>query len=392
MNTILFSCQLITPFETISNGMVAWDTEGRIIFAGPVKKGAHIVGDRIDLKGMIVTPGLIDIHVHGGYGIAFGSGNLSEELKKYSKWVTRFGVTGFVISITGPSHDFILHTIKAYIPILEESFDGAQPLGLHLEGPFINPQKHGAFNPAWIRPPSLKEMRAYLDAGEGWIRHVSLAPELEGADKIADLLNDSGIKVALGHSDADYETASRALHGEFTHVTHTFNAQSPFHHRQPGVVGAVLNSEEASAELIADGVHVHPAAMRILMRCLGSERIVLITDAMPGAGLPDGSYTLLGQQAVVKDGKALLPNGTIAGSTATMDTCVCNMVEKVGIPFTDAVRMAAYNPAEVIGVDDNIGSLTPGKKANIVVFDKNLNVRMTFINGNLVYEEKKNGK
>ena len=154
----------------------------------------------------------------------------------------------------------------------------------------------------------------------------------------------------------------------------------------------MLDSEKVSAELIADGVHVHPATMRILIHCLGVERIVLITDAMPGAGLPDGSYTLLGQQAVVKDGKALLPNGTLAGSTTTMDTCIRNMVEQVGIPFADAVRMAAYNPAEAIGVDDSIGSLTLGKKANIAVFDKNLNVKMTFINGNLVYKEKKNGK
>jgi len=374
------------------DGAVAWDRGGRIIFTGPVKKGVNIVGDRIDLKGMTAAPGLIDIHVHGGYGIAFGLGNLGEELKKYSEWVTRFGVTGFVISITGPDPDFILSTIRAYVPLLEEDFTGAQPLGLHLEGPFINPQKHGAFDPSWIRQPSLKEMGAYLDTGKGWIRHVSLAPELQGADKIADFLCDSGVQVALGHSDADYETANRALRGKFTHITHIFNAQSPLHHRQPGVVGAVLNSEGASAELIADGVHVHPAAIRILMRCLGSERIVLITDAMPGAGLPDGSYTLLGQQATVKDRKALLPNGTLAGSTATMDTCVRNMVEQVGVPFADAVWMATYNPAKVIGADNSIGSLAPGKKANITVFDKNMNIKMTFINGNLMYEEKTNGE
>ena len=392
MNTILSSCQLVTPFETIPDGAVAWDSEGKIIFAGPENKSEYIAGNRIDLKGMTAAPGLIDIHVHGGNGIAFGLGNLAEELKKYSKWVAHFGVTGFIITITGPDPDFILRTIRAYIPLLEEDYHGAQPLGLHLEGPFINPQKHGAFNPAWIRPPSLKEMRAYLDAGKGWIRHVSLAPELSGADEVADLLSDSGVRAALAHSNADYKTASRALRGKFTHVTHSFNAQSPLHHRQPGVVGAVLSSEKVSAELIADSVHVHPAAMRILTRCLGVERIVLITDAMPGAGLPDGTYTLLGQQAVIKNGKALLPDGTLAGSTATMDVCVRNMVGQVGVSFADALRMAAYNPAEVIGIDDSIGSLAPGKKANIAVFDKNLNVKMTFINGNLVYEEKNNGK
>jgi len=390
MNTILFSCQLVTPFETISDGVVAWDTKGKIIYAGSSKEGAHLTGNRIDLKGMIAVPGLIDIHVHGGYGIAFGFGDLSEELNKYSEWVTHFGVTGFVLSITGPDSDFILQAIRAYIPLFERDFIGAQPLGLHLEGPFINPQKHGAFNPTWIRLPSLKEMGTYLDAGEGWIRQVSLAPEMEGVDQIADLLNNSGVRVALAHSNANFETASRALRGKYSHVTHTFNAQTPLHHRKPGVVGAVLSSEGVSAELIADGVHVHPAAMQILTRCLGAERIVLISDAMPGAGLPDGTYPLLGQQVAVQNGKALLPNGTLAGSTATLDACVRNMVELAGVPFANAVRMASYNPAKVIGVEDNIGSLTPGKKANITVFDENLNVKMTFSNGSLAYEEKNN--
>jgi len=391
MNTILFSCQLITPFETISDGMVAWDAKGKIIYAGSAKEGAHISGKHIDLKGMTAVPGLIDIHVHGGYGIAFGFGDLSKELNKYSEWIARFGVTGFVLSITGPDHDFILQAIREYIPLFEKEFAGAQPLGLHLEGPFINPQKHGAFNPTWIRLPSREEMSAYLDAGKGWIRQVSLAPEMEGADQIAGLLSSADVCVALAHSNADFETASRALRGKYTHVTHTFNAQTPFHHRKPGVVGAVLSSDNVSAELIADGVHVHPVAMQILTRCLGAERIVLISDAMPGAGLPDGTYTLLGQQVAVRNGKALLPDGTLAGSTATLDACVRNMVELAGVPFDNAVRMASYNPAEVIGSEDNIGSLAPGKKANVAIFDKNMNVKMTFINGKIAYEGKNNG-
>ncbi|MCD6576668.1 MAG: N-acetylglucosamine-6-phosphate deacetylase [Anaerolineaceae bacterium] len=386
MNTILSSCQLVTPFKTIPNGAVAWNAEGRIIFAGSEINAAHITGNRINLTGMTAAPGLIDIHVHGGFGIEFGLGNIGEELKKYSDWVAHFGVTGFIITITGPNPDFILHTIRAYVPLLGIDYHGAQPLGLHLEGPFINPQKHSAFNLTWIRKPSLKEMGLYLDAGEGWIRHVTLAPELEGADEVADLLSNSGVQVALGHSNANYETASRALRGPFTHVTHTFNAQSPFHHRQPGVVGAILNSESASAELIADGIHIHPAAMQILTRCLGTERIVLITDAMPGAGMPDGIYTFLEHEVTIQDGKALLPNGTHAGSTATLDACVRNMVELVGISFADGLRMAAFNPAKVIGADANIGSLAPGKKANIAVFDESMNVKMTFVNGNLIYK------
>jgi len=381
MTTILSSCQLITPFEVIPDGAVVWDSEGKIIFVGPEEEVNHITGERIDLNGMTVAPGLIDIHVHGGNGIMFGYGNLAEDLIKYSDWVAQFGVTGFVISITGPDPDFILGAIRAYIPLLEKDYRGAQPLGLHLEGPFINPKRRGAFNPTWIRHPSVEEMQSYLDTGRGWIRHVTLAPELENAGKVADILGDAGIQVALGHSDADYETASRALRGRFTHITHTFNAQSPFHHRRPGVVGAVLNSNGASAELIADGVHVHPAAMRLLTRCLGAEHIVLITDAILGAGLPNGSYTLLGQHVEISGGKSLLSDGTLAGSTATLDACVRNMIERAGIQIPDAVRMATYNPAKVIQADDHIGSLEIGMTANIIVFDKDLNIKMTFING-----------
>jgi len=392
MNIILSSCQLITPFETIPDGALAWDAKGKIIHSGPTGGAEHISGKRIDLKGLTAAPGLLDIHVHGGFGTTFGLGDLSEELEKYSDWAAQFGVAGFVVSITGPDPDFILRAIHTYVPLLERDYHGAQPLGLHLEGPFINPKKHGAFDPTWIRQPSLKEMQAYLDAGKDCIRHVTLAPELQNADKVADLLDDKGIPVALGHSDTDYQTASHALQGKFTHVTHTFNAQSSFHHRQPGVVGAVLDSSGATAELIADGVHVHPAAIRVLVRCLGTDRIILITDAMPGAGLPDGSYTLLGQHVEVKDSKALLPNGTLAGSTATLDACVRNMVELAGVQFPDAVRMASYNPAKLIREDDSIGSLSPGKMANIVVFDSGMNIKKTFIKGNLVYEEKSDGK
>ncbi len=189
------------------------------------------------------------------------------------------------------------------------SFPGAQPLGLHLEGPYLNPEQKGTFHPAWLRSPVIEEVRALLVDGRGWIRQMTLAPELPHATEVAALLRDASVTAALGHSNTDYTTASQALAGPFTHVTHTFNAQRGFHHREPGVLGAVLASDAVTAELIADTVHVHPGAMKVLLRCLGTERVVLVTDAMAAAGLGDGKYELLGHAVFVKNGAARQANG-----------------------------------------------------------------------------------
>jgi N-acetylglucosamine-6-phosphate deacetylase len=258
---------------------------------------------------------------------------------------------------------------------------------LHLEGPFLNKQRKGAFNPNWLRMPSLNEAEAFVKAGKGWIRQMTLAPELPGALEIAAYFRAAGILVSLGHTDTDYETASAALKGNFTHVTHTFNAQSGFHHRKPGVFGAILTSNEITAELIADTVHAHPGAMKILVRCLGTDRIVLITDAMPGAGLPDGVYNLVGLEVTVKDGHANLADGTIAGSTVLLNQCVRNVNQLVGVPFHEAVKMASLNPARAMGLSNRLGSIAVGKEANLVVLDRDANVNMTMVKGHIVYTQ-----
>jgi N-acetylglucosamine-6-phosphate deacetylase len=190
----------------------------------------------------------------------------------------------------------------------------------------------------------------------------------------------------LGHSNTDYETAARALAGDFSHVTHTFNAQTGLHHREPGVVGAVLTSEMVSAELIADGVHVHPAAMQVLVKCLGAERVCLITDAMPGAGLPDGNYKLLEQDVQVTNGTARLADGTLAGSTATMDQCLRNMAGISGVSLAQAARMATANPARVLGMDSRLGALLPGRQADITLLSPDLQVRMTIKDGRIIFK------
>jgi len=387
MVTTLYPQKLITPDAVITQGCVQWDENGTILFAGAITQAPFNKDTAIDATTLTAVPGLIDMHVHGGFGITFGLGELAIGLEEYAQKVVQYGVTGFILTISGPDSAFLTDRIARYAALLEKKYDGAQPLGIHLEGPFLNPARHGAFNPDWIHGISIMEMQRYIDAGQGWIRHVSLAPELDGSAQAAQLLERNGIRAALGHSDADYETAAQALAADFTHVTHTFNTQSGLHHRRPGVVGAILTSERASAELVADGQHVHPAAVRILVKCLGPERVCLITDAMPGAGLPDGSYQLLGREVQVVNGAARLPDGTIAGSTVMMNDCLRNMATLVNTPLPDAARMAATNPARVLGYGDKLGRLIKGYTADIALLDGDLRVKMTIRKGKIIFKE-----
>jgi N-acetylglucosamine-6-phosphate deacetylase len=387
MSIILERATIISPFKVIENGTLIIGEDGRIDYCGNREQAPKVNGKCLNLKGKIVAPGFIDIHVHGGYGVTFGIGDLAEELEKYSQWVVSGGVTGFLLSITAPDADSIFKIIRAYVKILEAGVSGATALGLHLEGPFLNPEKKGAFNPQWLHAPNPEEAKKYLGLGKGWIKQITIAPELPNAREVAALMHKAGVMVALGHSNTDYETASEALNGDYTHITHSFNAQSGFNQRAPGVFGAVMASEHSTAELIADGVHVHPGAMKVLLRSLGKDRICLITDAIPGAGWPDGEYHFIGEHVTVKDGKAILDDGTIAGSTVQMNQCVRNVNQLVGTTLQDAVQMASINPARVIGEAKTIGSLEPGKWANLVVMDEKVNINITMIKGRIVYNK-----
>jgi N-acetylglucosamine-6-phosphate deacetylase len=381
----LYYTTIITPVEVIERGAVVISDEGKILYTGLLEDAPRVGGLQIDLRGRFVAPGFIDIHTHGGNGVAFGKDNPGEELRSYSEWVAGTGVTGYQCSLAAPSLQALVEIVSGYAEAMQAGVEGAEPLGIHLEGPYLNKERKGAFNPSWLRLPELAEAEAVLKAGQGWVRQITLAPELPGAQQIAALFRQQGVVVALGHSNTDYETASAALKGNFTHVTHTFNAQSGFHHRQPGVFGAVMASDEVTAELIADTVHAHPGAVKVLVRCLGTDRVVLITDAMSGAGFPDGEYDLVGQKVLVKDGNATLADGTIAGSTATLGRCVRNMHQLVGLPLAQAVKMASLNPARAMGFASRLGSIAVGKDASLVVIDEDVNVYMTIVKGKVVY-------
>ncbi|MBM4429124.1 MAG: N-acetylglucosamine-6-phosphate deacetylase [Chloroflexi bacterium] len=386
MVTTLYGVTVLTPKERMEQTAIIISDEGRIAYVGSLEQAPRLNGPLLDLRGLIVAPGLIDMHVHGGHGVSFGAGEGAlADLRVYSEWVVTTGVVGFVPSLAAPDAQSLLRLIRAHAQALEADMPGAEALGLHLEGPFINAEKRGAFCPTWVRSPSMDEARALLRAGRGWIRQITLAPELPGAEQVARLFRAAGVVVAMGHTNADYDTAIAALRSDWTHVTHTFNAQRGFEHREPGALGAVLSSEQVTAELIADLVHVHPAAIKILVRCLGSDRVVLVTDAVTAAGLPDGTYELLDQTVFVRSGQARLADGTFAGSTARLNQCVHNMHQQGGVALSEAVQMASLNPARAMGLADRLGSMHAGKDASLVVLDEQANVRLAMVRGKIVY-------
>ncbi|UCF59958.1 MAG: N-acetylglucosamine-6-phosphate deacetylase [Anaerolineaceae bacterium] len=387
MSTALINTTVLTPKKLLEDSAVVISDEGKIIYVGPMEDAPHVDGRQLDLNGYIVAPGFIDVHVHGGRGIVFGlPDGLEDSLHKYSEWVAQTGVTGFLLSIAAPDAELLAAIIEVYAEIFEKEMPGAEPLGLHLEGPFLNREKKGAFNPAWLREPNLDETEAFIKAGRGWIRQVTLAPELPGAEEVASKFREAGVVVAMGHTNTDFETASAALRGNWNHVTHTFNAQRGFGHRSPGVFGAILASDDVTTELIADLIHVHPGAMKILVRSVGVDRVVLITDAMPGAGLDDGVYDLVGHEVTVKGGIATLEDGTLAGSTAQLNQCVGNTMREVGVTLNHAVQMATLNPARAMGLEDRLGMVAEGKDASLIVIDEDVNVFLTMVKGEIVYQ------
>jgi len=373
---------VITPFKIIEDGAV-------LIEGKKIKKVGKIDEVKIssslktiDAEEKYIVPGFIDLHTHGGGGYDILVDANYDAINKLSGFYAIHGVTSFLATTATAPHDVLKNAMKTLREAIEKGTGGAQILGIHLEGPWISKKKPGAQPVQWIRPPSFEEfMKLYEESGKN-IKLVTIAPEVEGGLEFAKKLRELGVTVAIGHSAANYEEVVEAVKYGVSHAAHTFNAMNGFHHRKPGTIGAVLSMDEITAEVIADCVHVHPAAIKILVRAKGVDKICLITDSTPYAGMPDGEYTFAGMiKVIVKNGACRLPTGQLAGSVLTMDHAVKNMVEKIGLSLKNAIRMATHNPAKVIGVDDVKGSLETGKDADIVILSKKLEVEMTIING-----------
>jgi N-acetylglucosamine-6-phosphate deacetylase len=338
----------------------------------------------IDAQGMIIMPGFIDVHTHGGGGYNLHT-TRADEIRDFARWAPATGVTSFLIAVVGIPGSMPTQQLQTAVEAIETCGEGAEPLGIHLEGPYINVARRGAHPPAWLRLPDESETETMLAVSNGHLRLITIAPELPGASAMIRRLVDAGVTVSMGHTDATYEQAKKAIELGVTHVTHCFNAMRPLLHRAPGPLAALAEADWVRGELIADGVHVHPAAMHALVNMLGPERTVIITDALAGAGLNDATFEFAGQPAHVIHGAAHLDDGTITGSVLTMDQALRNVLLMTGVSLSQAAGMLTFNPASSAQVAQRKGCLQAGYDADLTIFDQSMTLQATICRGEVAY-------
>ncbi|WP_314254664.1 N-acetylglucosamine-6-phosphate deacetylase [Streptomyces sp. DSM 40907] len=357
-STVLSGARVVLPTGTVANGRVIVDGD-RI--AGSAHEGARTV----DLTGHWIVPGFVDMHNHGGGGASFTSGTAEDVLKGVRTHREHGTTTLLASTVTGD-----LDELARRAALLAELTQAGEIAGIHFEGPFINPCRKGAHKEDLLRDPDPAEVRKLIDAAHGAARMFTLATELPGGLDSVRLLAEHGVIAAIGHTDATYEQTRAAIDAGATVATHLFNAMPPLAHREPGPIAALLEDERITVELINDGTHLHPAALELAFHHAGAHRVALITDAMDAAGFGDGTYHLGPLEVEVKHGVArLVEGGSIAGSTLTLDTAFKRSVTLDKLPVESVVQAISANPAKLIGLYDEIGSLEPGKYADLVVLD-----------------------
>lgn len=346
---------------------------------GAVGEIVSAYGDEeiMDGEGCFAIPGLVDIHFHGCMGYDFSDAS-REAVARMAEYEASVGVTS-ICPATMTLAEEELHRIMKIAGEYQYQ-GGAKLAGVNMEGPFISEKKKGAQASEHIRLCDVGLFRSLQKDAKGLIRLVDIAPENANAMEFIDALKDE-VVISLAHTAANYDTALEAFSRGACHVTHLYNAMPPFHHRDPGVIGAALDAEKCRVELICDGIHVHPSVVRATFEMFGSENVILISDSMRAAGLTDGQYTLGGQEVFVKGSRATLADGTIAGSVTNLMDCLKTAVLQMGIPLEEAVACASSNPAKEIGIYDSCGSITEGKAADLVLLDSELNVKAVFVNG-----------
>ena len=335
---------------------------------------------------MVVVPGFIDQHIHGAKGFDAMDGTI-EALSGIAEALPKEGTTAFLATTMTQSPKNIntaLETVKNYKNM--NKAEGAEILGVHLEGPFISSSHIGAQPLEYVAEPLVETFKKYQEVSGNTIKLVSLAPEVPGAEELIKYLKSQNIVASVGHSAAGFNDVEKAVAAGISNVTHTYNAQKAYHHRDIGTVGAALLLDELNCEIICDTIHVSVPAIKMVVKNKPHTKVTLITDAMRAKQLEDGVSELGGQTVIVKNGEARLENGTLAGSVLLRNVAVKNVVEKVGVPCIDAIDMATINPARNLGVDKEMGSIALGKKANLTVLDKDFSVVMTIREGNVVYK------
>jgi len=373
---------VVTPFTTIPEGAVAF-RGARLTYVG-AGKDAPSEGRICDFGDNVVSPGLIDLHVHGCRGSDFTE-NPRDSLKTISDELVSAGVTSFVPTTYSAPYDVLAKVAESFRDSPKHSLS-SHVLGIHLEGPCLNPSRRGAHSSANLRCLNSREFLELHAMSGNQVKLVTLAPELPGVADVCKLLSGRGIVVSAGHSDASFEEMMRGISAGVTHVTHLFNGMRPFHHRDPGILGAALTDARVTCELIADGIHVHPAAIRLAIRAKSSGGIALVSDCVKPAGLIDGSYFVGGTRVTLRGDRCLTESGDLAGSVSTVLDGVRNVVRLAGAGVQEAVEMASATPSRVLGLSDRKGCLAPGMDADLAVFDRDFNALMTVVGGRVVHE------
>ncbi|WP_274651130.1 N-acetylglucosamine-6-phosphate deacetylase [Paenibacillus humicola] len=349
-----------------------------------------------DLEGKYLVPGFVDVHIHGGGGFDLMSGDPSgvDEICRYH---ASRGTTSLLATTRTESQEAIERGIQGIVQAMKRGTPGAEVLGIHLEGPFLNPKRCGAQNPELIRQGTIEEFERYFQLSEQSLRLITVAPEQEGMQTFIRHVTGLGTVVSIGHSDADYETVAAAIAAGASHITHTFNGMSPLHHREPGVAGAAMMRDELAAELICDGLHVHPEVVKFMFRVKPREQIIAVTDCVLPAGCPDGEFGS-GRRTIVKKGNTIYLQrengepGSLAGSTLDMNTALINLMRFTGLPLHEVLPALTINPARQAKEDHRKGSIEPGKDADFLILSDDFLVESTFVRGHRVYgsEEKFN--
>jgi len=377
--TAIYASRILTPLEEISDGVIL--VEGSRITAIGHRDEVRVPPGAADYSaaGLTVVPGFVDVHIHGAGGHDVMEAN-ARALDRIASTVARHGTTSLVATtVTAPIDETCrsLQGIARYIRSREKPRENprlaAEILGMHLEGPFISKARRGVHPPDAIQKPSAEILSKFLDASDGLVKIVTLAPELPGAIPLIEFAVAAGLVVAMGHTDADYEQSRAAIQAGARHSVHTFNAMRPFSHRDPGVIGAILTDPEVTAEIIADGVHVAGPAIQVLLAAKGFGTVLLVSDGIAATGMPDGNFRLGNFEVTVKDGVCRNAEGKLAGSTLTLDRAL-RYVVALGVPLADAVRMATVLPARRLGLAGKKGILAVGADADLVALTPDLRV------------------
>lgn len=385
------NARIITPHRLILGGQLLID-EGKIVAFGNQEITAEDC-DEIDARGNYLAPGFVDIHVHGGGGHDFMDNTVEAYIGAASTHA-RFGTTAMVPTTLTSGKEELIETLQIFEKTRSLHYDGAKLLGMHIEGPYFAMNQRGAQDPRHIRDPDPQEYMAILNSSSAIVRW-SVAPEREGALTFGNVLKQRGILPSVAHTDAIYEEVVRAFEEGYTLATHLYSAMSGVTRRNAyrfgGVVEAAYLLDGMDVEIIADGKHLPPELLKLVVKIKGPEKTALITDAMRAAAMPEGNSILGskhdGMEVLVEDGVAkLLDRSGFAASVATCDRLVRNMIHLADVPLTDAIRMMSLTPARIIGVDDKKGSIALGKDADLVVFDEDIRVKMTIVEGNIVYQ------